>query len=626
VGLKVSKHLEIVGGASQKLSIDELREGTAKFKLRATRELGSATLTFTAQAGGKSGKLSTDISVRPASPFLVTFQAGHLKDGTKQVEVPRQLFAEYRKLQAGVSHLPLGLTHGLAAYLEKYPHGCTEQMVSQMIPAVALGKRPEFGFSAESAAKTVSAAIATLRTRQNEEGAFGMWAANPHVQPIASVWTLAALTEARERGYSVPADTMKSGMAWLQQIARQDGDNLADERVRAWAIYVLTRNGMVTSGFATALQKHLDNNHPKTWRQDLAGAYLASTYQLLRQDRLARGLMEQQKINAAMTPDYRYYHDGLARDAQLLYLLAKHFPDLAAKISPEQIDQMAQPIFKGSYNTFSSAQAILALEAYGEAAAKPEGGSQAMKELVAGQKRALTLPAGLMPVAEFSDKATAIEFESKGAFGSYWLVAQRGFDLEPAKKGISTKVEVFREYTDAHGKVLDKVVLGEELEVHLRIRALSGNVHDLAIVDLLPGGFEVIVQPPPAREEPADEGGGGEGEGMGEGDGEGEGHDENVEGAGDDTGPDVKEGDVAGGTFALPIALDASTFAPEYGDVREDRVVLFGSASSDAKEFVYAIKATNVGKYTVPPIQAEGMYDRSVVARGVSGKIEVVPR
>jgi hypothetical protein len=52
-----------------------------------------------------------------------------------------------------------------------------------------------------------------------------------------------------------------------------------------------------------------------------------------------------------------------------------------------------------------------------------------MRALVAGQKQALALPAGLLPVADFSEKATAIEFESKGAFGSYWLVSQRGFDL-----------------------------------------------------------------------------------------------------------------------------------------------------------------------------------------------------
>ena len=46
--LKTSKHLQIVGPAQAKLTIDELREGTATFKLKATSELGSGSLTFTA--------------------------------------------------------------------------------------------------------------------------------------------------------------------------------------------------------------------------------------------------------------------------------------------------------------------------------------------------------------------------------------------------------------------------------------------------------------------------------------------------------------------------------------------------------------------------------------------------
>ncbi len=82
----------------------------------------------------------------------------------------------------------------------------------------------------------------------------------------------------------------------------------------------------------------------------------------------------------------------------------------------------------------------------------------------------------------------------------------------------------------------------------------------------------------------------------------------------------------AAASYALPIVLPGSTFAPEFGDVREDRVVLYGSAYSEVKELRYAIKATNVGKYTVPPVQASALYDSTIVARGTPGKMTVVPR
>jgi uncharacterized protein YfaS (alpha-2-macroglobulin family) len=41
-------------------------------------------------------------------------------------------------------------------------------------------------------------------------------------------------------------------------------------------------------------------------------------------------------------------------------------------------------------------------------------------------------------------------------------------------------------------------------------------------------------------------------------------------------------------------------------------------------EFVYTIRATNVGSFAVPPLQGESMYDRSVVARSAGGKIRIV--
>ena len=44
---------------------------------------------------------------------------------------------------------------------------------------------------------------------------------------------------------------------------------LAEERTRAYAIYLLTRQGIVTTNFAAAVQKRLEANHAKTYAQDI---------------------------------------------------------------------------------------------------------------------------------------------------------------------------------------------------------------------------------------------------------------------------------------------------------------------------------------------------------------------
>jgi hypothetical protein len=64
----------------------------------------------------------------------------------------------------------------------------------------------------------------------------------------------------------------------------------------------------------------------------------------------------------------------------------------------------------------------------------------------------------------------------------------------------------------------------------------------------------------------------------------------------------------------------------DYADIREDRVVFFGTATANATEIVYRIKATNVGTYIVPPIYATSMYNPKVQGSGISKNISIINR
>ncbi|MEO6953433.1 MAG: MG2 domain-containing protein [Polyangia bacterium] len=616
VTLEVTPGLEIIGPHKTQLTIAAMHEGKTSFKLRATEHLGAATATLVASGAGKPARLRSELSVRPAVPYTVTFQAGHLKDGDKRVPVPRQLYSEFRTLSAGISRLPLGLTHGLVDYLKKFPHGCTEQITSQVVPAVALGKHPELGIATADANVSFAHWIDLVRARQNDEGAFGMWAASPRSAPLPSVWTLLMLQEAKDRGFAVPADTLKAGIGYLQGLASHDGDSLADERLRAMAIYTLTRTGQVTTSYASALKKRLEADFPKEWKSDLTAAYLASTLALLKQTDRARTLVDGVKLGVAVSPDWDSFYDPLARDAQLLYLVAKHFPDRATAVTQAQLDALVEPIFGGSYNTFSSAFTILALETYGHTAGGDAKGLSILEELSSG-RHALPLPSTLLPVATFSADATALDFTASGPFGAYWLVEQAGFDRKVPTEAIAKHVEVFREYTDDKGKPVDRVAVGDEIRVHVRVRATDKElIPNLALVDLLPGGFEVVMQ------EQKRQSGAGENDGEEQAERGTSAHEEGEggEGAGDGDGDAAHEEPSA---FALPITVDGTSMTLDFGDVREDRVVLYTSGTKDVQELVYVLKATNVGTYRTAPLLADSMYDRSVLGRSVGGMITV---
>jgi len=290
-------------------------------------------------------------------------------------------------------------------------------------------------------------------------------------------------------------------------------------------------------------------------------------------------------------------------------------------VGKEELDGIVAAISSGSYNTFSSALSILALEAFASVAAEPGATTRTLHEVVQGNKQPLTLSGGLLPRVAFSEKATALVFGSRGDFGSYWSLSQSGFDMEPAQKAMSNKLEIVHEFLGSDNKPIKKVGLGDEISVRIRVRALNESVWNAAIVDLLPAGFEVVMQTPePTSEEghanhsqPSDEpSGDGEGESegnKGESEGDGEGGDETASGT--------------GAPGLLSIASPGSDFSADYIDVREDRVVLYGSVSKEMTTFIYKIKATNAGKVVTPAIHAESMYDRSVRARGEPGGLVV---
>ncbi len=51
--------------------------------------------------------------------------------------------------------------------------------------------------------------------------------------------------------------------------------------------------------------------------------------------------------------------------------------------------------------------------------------------------------------------------------------------------------------------------------------------------------------------------------------------------------------------------------------------MLYGTVGPDMAEFTYRIKATNVGRFVVPPAYGESLYDRTVRARSPAGQITV---
>jgi uncharacterized protein YfaS (alpha-2-macroglobulin family) len=328
---------------------------------------------------------------------------------------------------------------------------------------------------------------------------------------------------------------------------------------------------VITTNYILNQRDYLEKKQRDNWQNDINGVYLAGALHLLHKDGDAEKLIGQYKLEARATLLCDDFYQPLGADSQYIAVLAREFPARLKGISAEEFERIVQPVAEGQFNTLSAAYAVRALKCYSHAVAQnlPE---LSIAEIHADKREVpLTSGAKLLQRSNFSGEATALRFQTGARMagpGVFFQVIEAGFDRQVPREQITNGLEVYRELLDEDGQPVTRTRLGEAIRVRLHIRSLLRHpVTNAAVVDLLPGGFEVV-----------------------------------------DT-------SVHAGVCSKP--------GVDYVDLREDRAVFFATARVQTLEIDYKIKSCNRGEFVVPPVFAQSMYDRNVKGRGVGGKITV---
>ncbi|MDP3176650.1 MAG: alpha-2-macroglobulin family protein, partial [Spirochaetaceae bacterium] len=446
--LKASHHFEAIEESSFTADLELGQERTFFFRLRAKDLLGAGSLDFIASGGGASSTLSESVSLRPALPYRVQLDTGRLVNAEKEVALERKMHEEFRKVEASASYLPTGMSLGLKEYLDSYPYGCTEQIVSRAFPALALRALPDFGVSEKDTLESFLAAQKVLRARQNQDGGFGLWAANDDVSAFVTAYAMHFLTDARDAGLPVEGSLMSEGLRNLKMIAGEDPAKAAsDYRARAYAIYVLTRNGVVTTNYINGLLAGKDL--PRDWKAGFAGTYLAGAYAIMKQSGEARTLLSASFAGKAGEDDFR---NGLAATGLCLYVASRHAPGSAEAMARTALEGIADAISGSEYNTLSSSYAILGLCAYAKEASFAGRDKIGVRVKVAdGTYKDLKLEGSAVLRATLPYDATTAKVADETGNPLYYSVSQAGFDLAPPVAAVKKGIEVYREYQDSGG-------------------------------------------------------------------------------------------------------------------------------------------------------------------------------
>jgi uncharacterized protein YfaS (alpha-2-macroglobulin family) len=573
----------VEGKTSFALPVEEGGEKTVFFTVKTKDAPGEAKIRFTvrenedASAPGASVTRRSSVSVRPAAPRRMDQAAGRI-DSSTDIRVNRDIYPHEATVRAAVSGLPLPAVRGLTAYLDRYPHGCVEQLVSKAFPYAVLYNRGELLADAkragakarEEAGRLIDAAVHAIQAAFLPGEGVGIWAGTPP-DLLRTVYAGDFLLTLHEAGRGLPGGLADGVCDAIENMVSRTPASLEDARIKAYGIWVLTREGRITTQAIDHLLEYLDSAVPD-WKRDLTGTLLAGSFAIMRMDGKAERLVDayafDEKNFAA-----RGLFSSLAVKALRTAVLARHFPGRLKKgenDAQSMIDAALLALNDSGYSTFSAAQSVRALMALSTSAAGSldavrlfcvEGGDGETALLVPGGE-VLTLDA---PAC----KAFRVETPENGTASLYWQLTTDGFDRDPPAEAFARRMEVDRVYRNAEGRELSAVNLGDEVTVCITARAHGSPVPDTVFVDLLPGGFEMVL-------------------------------------------PDAAEG---GDATAAPASLRVER--------REDRLLLFTDLSTDLFTYSYTIRAVNKGTFALPPVHAEAMYDPTARAGSPAGVITV---
>lgn len=551
VSCKPSANLELVNYKAETFTIAEGKDVTINYRVKAKNMLGNAELTFTAKDATEESTLSATMSIRPSMPYQIWITNGTSNKKQEVVNVKRSLYDEYATREAAVSNIPTAFLDNLEFFLEKFPHGCSEQITSQTYPYLYEDFVKASGKTHQDAEEMVRNTIGILQSRLKTNGHVGYWTSASEDSNFITCYVAEFLTEAKAQGFYVPDSLFDKVIDRVSSIASGYESNAYNIYLRSYAIYILTKSGIVTTSYIEKLDSYLNNGDYTTL--DYEGLYLAASYAMLKQDAKAEKILS--KINASKKFDTSWiYHNELHYIATYIELVSKYFPKHVKDIKAKHVELLCNKLEMRYYTTVSTCAVIRAFEAYAYA-----DKSELFKifETVGKTDKELELTGDVALKTNYSKNADSIKFTSTREMPMYYSTLTAGFETAIPEKAIANGLEVYREFEDQKGNKLNKIKLGDDVYVKISFRCPKGQIHNIAFIDLQPAGLEADIDS--AR---------------------------NPE----------------------------TNFTPDYVDIREDRIVIYASATDDARTFRYKAKAINTGTYIVPPMFAESMYNKDIRA------------
>jgi uncharacterized protein YfaS (alpha-2-macroglobulin family) len=568
VTVTTSGPLEADPPTQRTLSFDEPGDDLVRFQLRTPSRLGVATAAVEATSGSERAAQSIELDVRMSTQRAVDVVGTTLDPGESwEPELAFPGLAGTNEVSLEVSRTPpLDLGRRLESLL-RYPHGCVEQTVSSAFPQLYLGRLVELSADKQARIETnVKAALERLQSFQTSGGGFGYWPGDDDPSDWVTNYAGHFVLEAKDGGYLAPPGMLEQWTRFQRRRARSwvPGAGRA-ELVQAYRLFTLALAGGPELGAMNQLRERASLPVTARWR-------LAATYELAGQPEAADALATPGPVTV---DSYRELGGTFGSDVRDRAMILESLLILERSDSIGPLVQSLSRTLsaRGWLSTQETAYALLALAR----SAGPGRGETAFTYAWGddGPVRA-TSPTPIVQRAleETSTPRPSLVVRNVGEATLYPRLILSGLPPVGRETAASNGLVMRVAYQTMDGVALDPGRLDQGTDFKAIVTVTStgerGDYEQLALSHVVPSGWEI--------------------------------HNERM----------------GGGGRRRPVGL-------LYQDIRDDRVYsYFDLRAGETKTVELLLNASYLGRFYLPPVGVEAMYDATINSRVVGRWVEVV--
>lgn len=563
-------------GQSKQINFSNPGDQIVTFDISILERIGVANFKITASGNGEQASQDIEILVRnpnPPSTDVVesTIEAG--KEWTTDYNAMGVRGTNTALLE--VSAIPSLNLEDRLQYLIRYPHGCIEQTTSSVFPQLVVDALLELDADQKQEIETnIKAGIDRLSKFQNNAGGFAYWPGDNGVSHWGTNYAGHFLLEAQDKGYQVSPLLLDKLMAFQKKIARRWDPEIEDSArgragttmMQAYRLYVLALGGQPELGAMNRLREMNQLPQGTAWR--LAGAYALAGKKEVADD-LINDLSTQ--VNDYVELSYTY-GSGLRDQAMILEVLSL----LGEKTKAANMARtIAKKIGGGRwYATQTVAYSLLSM-------GKFIGESDATKELKFSYQKndGQWIDAGSdRPIMQIdlpeNGGSVAVRNASNGTL--FTRLVLRGQPLVGDQSEASNDLKMSVTYKTTNGKTLDPTTIEQGTDFIAEVTITNPGVRgiyykEMALSQVFPSGWEIL------------------------------------------------------NTRMSNVQQFKDSAVPTYQDIRDDRVYsYFNIGAKKSKTYRVQLNAAYCGRYYLPSVACEAMYDYTINARKPGRWVEVV--